>query len=380
MSRSLFREKEAQWYSGINGLFSSVAQVILIRELFAAFSGNEFLFSIGLSIWLLAGAAGNRISGHILPLKLPWLFLFYMLSCIGGVLVIRGIPRLLLPGELQSPLFITAVILVAVVPCALFTGALFGVLAHSYQGKLLYRWENAGTIAGLILVSWAIYHTATHLFILLSAAVCLLPALWKNRATFGLAALFLLIFMLVEPQSNKWKYGGNNFSVVYGREGEIAVDNESKMVLLNKRVYRMGYPYPSIEQSVHVPLSIRKANSVLLIHDNGHSAEVRKYNPSELVCIESEPLLADSGCICQTPERLLHKNLFDVVLLGSDIPENMAMSRLFTEDFFYRIKGMMTDSGLFSFTLSLNSNYLDKHEKKLKDLMIATLLQAFRVV
>ena len=254
------------------------------------------------------------------------------------------------------------------------------MFAHSYQGKLLYRWDNARTIAGLILVSWAIYHTATHLFILLSAAVCLLPALWKNRATFGLAALFLLIFMLVEPQSNKWKYGGNNFSVVYGREGEIAVDNESKMVLLNKRVYRMGYPYPSIEQSVHVPLSIRKANSVLLIHDNGHSAEVRKYNPSELVCIESEPLLADSGCICQTPERLLHKNLFDVVLLGSDIPENMAMSRLFTEDFFYRIKGMMTDSGLFSFTLSLNSNYLDKHEKKLKDLMIATLLQAFRVV
>jgi hypothetical protein len=79
MSRSLFREKEAQWYSGINGLFSSVAQVILIRELFAAFSGNEFLFSIGLSIWLLAGAAGNRISGHILPLKLPGWFLFYML-------------------------------------------------------------------------------------------------------------------------------------------------------------------------------------------------------------------------------------------------------------------------------------------------------------
>jgi len=41
---------------------------------------------------------------------------------------------------------------------------------------------------------------------------------------------------------------------------------------------------------------------------------------------------------------------------------------------------MMTDSGLFSFTLSLNSNYLDKYEKKLKDLLIATLQQTFSVV
>ncbi|NLL13412.1 MAG: hypothetical protein GX267_08410 [Fibrobacter sp.] len=380
MMMSLFRKKEAQWYSGANGLFSSVAQVIFIREIFAVFSGNEFLLSLALSIWLLFGAAGNRLSRHILPLKLTWLFFLYLLSCVGGILIIRIIPRFVLPGELQSPLFITIVMLISVVPCALLTGALFGVLTNSYKGRLLYRWENVGTIAGLILVSWAVYHTITHLVIILSAALCLLPVLWKNRVAFGLAVLSLLIFVLIEPQSNKWKYGGEDYSVIYGREGEIAIDNERKVVLLNKRIYRMGYPHPSVEQSVHVPLSIRRADRILLIHDNGHSAEIRKYNPSELVCIESEPLLTDSGCICQTPERLSRKKQFDVVILGSDVPENMAMSRLFTEDFFYRIKEMMTDSGLFSFTLSLNSNYLDKYEKKLKDLLIATLQQTFSVV
>lgn len=374
-----FRKKRARWYSFANGLFSSVVQVIFIRELFAVFSGNEFLFSLGLSIWLLSGAVGSRISNHI-SLNLPWLFLLYLVSCIGAILIIRSIPGFLLPGELQSPLFIAAVILIAEVPCAFLTGALFGVLAHSYEGKLLYRWENAGTIAGLILVSLAIYQNSTHLFIILSAALFLLPVLWKNRFVFSLAVVILLFFLLIEPQSNRWKYRGNDVSVIYGREGEIAIDNESNMVLLNSKVYRMGYPYPAVEQSVHVPLSIRNANSILLINNNGHLNEIRKYNPSELVCIESEPALADSGCICQTPERLSRKNKFDVVLLGCDIPENMAMSRLFTESFFYRIKKMMTDSGLFSFTLSLNSNYLDKHEKKLKELMISTLLQTFSVV
>ncbi len=377
---SLFRNRAAQWYSGANGLFSSVAQVIFIRELFAVFSGNEFLLSLGLSIWLLAGAAGNRISRYIIPLKMSWLFLFYLLSCIGGILIIRVIPRFVLPGELQSPLFITAVILVAIVPCALLTGALFGVLARFCEGKFLYRWENAGTIAGLILVSWTVYYAVNHLVIILLAAICLLPALWKDRIVFGLAALSLLIFVLIEPHSNKWKYGGEDFSVFYGREGEIAVDNERNVVLLNKQVYRMGYPNPSIEQSVHVPLSIRSADRILLIHDNGHSAEIRKYNLSELVCIESEPLLADSGCVCQTPERLSRKNPFDIVLLGCDLPENMAMSRLFTEEFFYRMKEMMTDSGLFSFTLSLNSNYLDEYEEKMKSLMVSTLSQVFGVV
>jgi len=379
MMRSLIRNRLSQWYSGVNGLFSSVAQVIFIREIFAVFSGNEFLLSLGLSIWLLSGAVGNRLSKYFLPLKLPWLFLLYLLSCIGGILIIRAIPRFVLPGELQSPLFITAVMLTSVVPCALLTGALFGVLAYSCRGKLLYRWENTGTVVGLILVSLAVYYTINHLFIILSASICLLPVLWKNRNAFSLAVFFLLVFLLIEPQANKWKYGEGNFSVTYGREGEIAIDKKKKVVLLNKRIYRMDYPNPSVEQSVHVPLSIRSADHILLIHDNGHSAEIRKYNPSELVCIESEPLLTDSGCVCQTPERLSRKNQFDIVLLGCDVPENMAMSRLFTEDFFCRIKEMMTDSGLFSFTLSLNSNYLDKYEKKLKDLIIATLLQVFSV-
>ncbi len=378
--KKIFRNEGARWYSFANGLFSSVAQVIFIRELFAVFSGNEFLFSLGLSIWLLSGAAGNRISRYILTLKLPWLFLLYLLSCIGGILIIRSIPGLLLPGELKSPLFITAVILVAELPCAFLTGALFGVLAHSNEGKFLYRWENAGTIAGLILVSCAIYQNSTHLFIILSAALFLLPVLWKNRVVLSLAIAILLVFMQIEPQSNNWKYKGKDVSVIYGREGEIAIDNEKNMMLLNGQVYRMGYPYPAVEQSVHVPLSIRNANRILLIHDNGHYDAIRKYNPSELVCIESEPVLADSGCICQTPERLSRKNKFDVVILGSDVPQNMAMSRLFTEDFFCRTKEMMTDSGLFSFTLSLNSNYLDKHETKLKDLLVSTLLQVFSVV
>ena len=57
------------------------------------------------------------------------------------------------------------------------------------------------------------------------------------------------------------------------------------------------YLVSAVEQSVHVPLSIRNANRILLIHDNGHYDAIRKYNPSELVCIESEPVLADSGCI-----------------------------------------------------------------------------------
>ncbi len=380
MNSKISQIKTGQWYSAANGLFSSVAQIIIIRELFAVFSGNEFLLSISLSVWLLSSALGNRISPAFLKIKLPWLIFLYLLSSVGAIFVIRAMPGFLFPGELYSPVLITGVVVLAEVPCSLLAGTLFGVLASNNYGKLLYRWDNAGTIAGLTLISCAIYYNTTHLLIILLSAAFLLPALWKKRFIFSLAIASLLIFLLIEPQSNIWKYKGRVSSVIYGREGEIAIDNDRNVILLNNRVYRTGYPLPFIEQAVHVPLSIRGADRILLIHDNGHSTEIRKYNPSELVCLESEPVLADTGCICQTPERLPIRSPFDAVLVGCDVPENIAMSRLFTDGFFYRVKEMMTDSGLFSFTLSLNSNYLNTHEKKLKDLMAATLSRTFRFV
>jgi hypothetical protein len=82
----------------------------------------------------------------------------------------------------------------------------------------------------------------------------------------GLLSAWLRSFFLFLCWLNLNQTNGNTeeiISLLFMERGEIAVDNESKMVLLNNAGIRMGYPYPSIEQSVHVPLSIRKANSVI---------------------------------------------------------------------------------------------------------------------
>lgn len=354
--------------------------MIFIRELFAVFSGNELILSISLAIWLLACASGSRFSRKFVSFRLPWLTFFYLFSCLAGIIIIRVIPRLLLPGELSSPIRIIAVILVAEIPCSFIAGVLFGVLAEKFDGRLLFRWENTGNLAGLVLLSLAFSNNVSHLLIVFTSSCFLLPVILENRRIFCIAISCLLAFIVIDSVSNKWKYNRSISFIIYGREGEVAIDRTNDLILLNNQVYRTGFSNPLTEQSVHIPLSIGKTDRILLIHDNGHSAEIRKYHPSKLVCLESEPALADSGCICQTPERLSRNDTFDIVLLGCDVPENIAMNRMFTDAFFHRVKYMMTDSGLFSFTLNLNSNYLDVHERKLKDLFVTTLLQVFKFV
>lgn len=374
-----FRIQKAGLCSGANGLFSSIAQIIFIRELLTVFSGNELFLGMGISIWLLAGAAGNRFFKSFETIKLPWLSLISLFSCIGGILLVRTIHLFVLPGELLTPIIAVPVLILAEAPVSFFSGVVFGVLADSYCGKSVYRYDNAGNLIGLLLVTSAIYLNISHLCIM-SLGVCfLLPLMWRNSGIICISLSLIFLFIIFEPMSIKWKYSGNISSVIQGRGGEIAVDRKNDLIFLNNSIYRSGGSVPYIEQAVHVPLSIRNAKKVLLIHNNGQLNEIKKYE-TEIHCIESEPALADSSCSCRISEVMFRNKPFDAVLLGCDIPENIASNRLFTDEFFHEVKGMLADSGLFSFTLSLNNNYLNANELKLKDLLCSTLSRSFNYV
>ena len=118
---------------------------------------------------------------------------------------------------------------------------------------------------------------------------------------------------------------------------------------------------------------------VLLIQDQGHSKEIRKYTGTELTCLEHNPSLADEKCSCGSPETYGFSQKFDVIISGVSIPENLSESRFFTESFFHRMKMNMTDTGTF-FTLHFNSEYLSKEEKQIRDFTVRTLSAVFKNV
>ena len=60
----------------ILGFGAQVGQVVLLRELFIVFSGNEFSFGIAFSAWLLAcglgSAFGALLMGYVGKIRLLW--------------------------------------------------------------------------------------------------------------------------------------------------------------------------------------------------------------------------------------------------------------------------------------------------------------------
>jgi hypothetical protein len=248
------------------------------------------------------------------------------------------------------------------------------------NGARVYRWDNAGNLAGFILITFCILFALPHRLSIVAVSLLYIPLLINHWWKFGLAILVLYSIFLLDPVSARWKYHSEITTVKYGRSGEIGKGTDGATVWLNNTVYKTNVSNAHIEQAVHVPLSIRYPKKVLLVHDNGHLKEIRKYASATYKCVEFEPLLADSDCICTTIERLPAIEKYDAIILGCDIPQNISEGRMFTDHFFNRMKMRLENNGVFSFSFNVNTEYLDKNTKQIIDITKSTLMSCYNYV
>jgi len=146
----------------ITGFSNIVTQVLLLRELLVNFQGNELTLGIILGNWVIAAAIGAYLARRSsrekpnLLILLQFLFAAILPLSIYFCRVSKtafGIQ----PGEGVSLWFIFLVSLLAVLPLAMRSGALFSICA-SFFGSIarVYTAEVCGMILGGI--------TATYLF------------------------------------------------------------------------------------------------------------------------------------------------------------------------------------------------------------------------
>lgn len=362
------------------GFFSSIVQIVLVRETIAVFSGNEIVLSIALAFWLLSSGIGSRISKKMSSSGTLLVLFFNMFLSLLVITGIRYIPRTALPGEVFSLLFILFVLIIVISPCSFLSGALFSILSCSANGPKLYRSENAGNIAGTMLSALLIAFQIPHSFIVLIGITALITNLFQRKILVLSIVVTCFVFTIFESATIRWKYPAAVATVCYGKSGELAFDTIHKITYLNRRFYSSEDNGPVIEQAVHVPLSIRDGKTVLLIQNRGHVKEINRYNDKDIVCIEDEPLLSDTVCKCKFFERLPSNNKFDFVILGYGLPDNISSNRYFTDAFFRKVHSMVQDSGLFSFTFELNNEYPDNTERKIINSIISTLHSNFKFV
>ncbi len=358
------------------GIGAAGIQCIFIREFLGIFHGNELVIGLILGLWLLCSGIGSRSARAHHKKSIEFIVLLLVVSALYGCISIRGVRLLSGPGEMLSPLTITAFIVLTQSPFAFFSGYLFGTISLSTPRRGVYGIENAGNMAGSLIVFGGVLSFIPNALLLV---VCLLPYIFTistRRLFLGISLVACALFLFIDPQSRNWKYQSEPDVVRYGHQGEIAfiISGTDTSLLVNNHLYRSNIVLPSIEQSVHIPLSfLPHAKRVLLVHDRHHRRELTKYPGLEIDCIESEPLLADSGMVTGTVSRYCCEKKYDCILLATDIPYNAGSNRYFTRSFYTRCKKMMSDSSLLSVTLSFNTNYMSASSRQLFTTVYTTL-------
>jgi spermidine synthase len=147
----------------ILGFASTTAQVMVIRELLVAFTGNELTIAVTLAIWLLAVGFGSLVAGRRASsagYSLPALMIIAGLVCVIQVISIRLVlPLVAGAGELVTPTAILVLSGAGILPGAILFGALFvGLAARAGSAGLarpiasIYGAEAGGSaLSGLAL-------------------------------------------------------------------------------------------------------------------------------------------------------------------------------------------------------------------------------------
>ncbi|MCX7726710.1 MAG: hypothetical protein N2053_07660 [Chitinispirillaceae bacterium] len=367
----------------VSGFSTAIAQNIVIREIFTIVSGNELTIGLILSLWLVATAIGSVVGGkyffknnNILLFFLSFIFVL----CITGI---RSSRLLFLPGEAISPIYLTILIILFTIPLAFWGGYIFGIIStQKKNGNLVYRSEQFGTLCGLTCFSVGAIALLPNYLLSLSFLLIILTAINGKWWKFFII-LIISFFIFSDRLTINFKYPTKINKIIYGLEGEIAfskVDNDT-IVFVNGSLYSTSYSIPLIEQSVHTPFSMHpNPKKALLLNQHGHITEITKYKDVEITCRRLDLLIKDISCVFSTIDNLIKKEKFDIIILATSLPENIASSRYFTKEFFSKIHLLTADSGIFSFTLPIYSEHLSKNQWSIHNIIVSTLKTVFRDV
>jgi len=364
------------------GVFTAVMQTILLREVLAVTGGNELIIGVVLSGWLAATAAGSE-TGRRFPaghgsVAVPLLIVFSLCA----LFAVRGSRLFGRPGEELSPVMILVVAsFIAALP-ALAGGYLFGAWTVASTAPDLYRREQAGTLAGLALVSAAVALSLPHTVIIAVAALPLFFCMPPRWLRFTAGAL-LLIPLASDHTTAAWKYPVAVTSIETSRDGEIAEarSDGNRVLFVNGRVLVAGFSTPFVEKSVHTPCSMHPhPRKILIINGTAERVEAQKYKGAEVVCMRTDHLPVDGSCSFGDAGMMRGGAPYDVVIVGGGLPETIAQSRVYTVSFLRFLQSLTADSGIVSLTLPFTSEIPDRHDVMVRDIVFSTMRKVFPFV
>jgi spermidine synthase len=400
------------------GFTSTIAQVVLMRELVATFYGSELLFGLVLTAWLAWVAMGSwglvrlpclspsrlRVGGTGGPRVFAAGLVLSGVSFLAQTTLVRAARTLLgiTPGALVEFGPMVAVVVLILAPLCLVTGLLFtlGVRLVVERGGLTgqaYVWESVGAVGGgalfsFVLVRWldpfqiAILLGAANLIV----AVRLLKPDTRNLklSLGGVILLVIVAFPVGHALHNftlSWQWSDLVFAAdsPYGRLTVQARDGQRVFFENGLLTFETQGTFP--EEVAHFPLLVHAAPREVLLIGGGVAGDVReilKHPITSVTYVELDPLLIEAAqahlppqdaavlgdsrvALVLTDGRLYVQQCqesavrcgFDVVILDLPEPATGALNRFYTREFFSEVRAVLDPGGVFALGLPSAENY-----------------------
>ncbi|MBI5686226.1 MAG: fused MFS/spermidine synthase [Verrucomicrobia bacterium] len=417
------------------GAASVIAQLVLMREMLAAFAGNEMVLGIILGNWLLLTGAGawlGRASGRLrnregafiaalIFIAVAPLVQVFLLAVLRNAVFGRGIQVGLTETVLAS--------FVVLLPFCVASGWLLTLACSAVTGKSgasgigrVYVADCIGSIAGGALFSFVLVRFFDHLGILFFPALLNLLlagalAVWFGKklllavaAILAAALAGVILFANADALATDIQFAGQHV-VFRGNSpyGKLVVTDSSGQY----NFIENGLPLTStdstqqVEETVHYAMAQRPgARRVLIVCGgvSGTAREVLKYGAVDVTCVELDPLIIEAGYrflpdnmsfirtgegpstvphirFVNTDGRLFVKqtaDLYDVVIVDVPDPSTSQLNRFYTAEFFGEVKRVLSDGGVLSFGLGRYADYVSPELARLLTSARRTLDTAFK--
>lgn len=400
------------------GCLGIAGQLVLLRELMAAYGGNEFSVGVTVAAWVLCEALGARLYGLRSSFiahysSLITLSLLTSLAAVPAAILVRPLLGVL-PGEtLSIPLLLLATFLVVLLPAATH-GALFvAAAARRTQGiGSAYVWEGIGTALGGLACFLLLNRLSSLAVVALSAlpliaAAGIGPGRTRTKWATWILGLGVLASLVCALPIERWAWsrawrGQHVASVANSPYGKtIRMERSGQHLILYDGLPTLAIPPTQserIEELALLPVLCHPAACRVLVlgHDLAIPAALSRFRPDiEVVAIQLDPVLArtslaalssDSSLppprfslVISDPVMFLRTRpaAFDCIILTDAAPGSLGSSRLFAAEFYRLCRERLAPGGILAIPGPGNPVSLSLDAGRILSTRQRTLLAAF---
>jgi spermidine synthase len=410
---------------GCLGFSAVFTQLVLMREMLAAFCGNEMVLGILLGNWLLLTGLGSFLGRTTARLKKPLAVLIVAQVLIAvlppaQVLALRTLRDVAFTrGAMVGTVETAAASFLLLLPYCLVSGYLLTLACSVLSGTderaigRVYLADSVGSIIGGALFSFVLVQRLDHFALLYVPAMLNLPLAalaawrwgWRWLGGVALAALAGLIAVILSMDldglttqlqypSQKVIFRGNS---PYGRlvvtesAGQVNFIENGLPVISTGNVQQ-------VEETVHYAMAQRpESERVLLIGGgiSGTAREILKYRVKEVIYVEMDPLVIKLGLgqkflpgsrdeprisILNTDGRLYVRSpgrAFDVIILDTPEPASAQANRFYTAEFFASVKQRLGADGVLSLAIGQFDGHVSPELARMLASVYETLKKTF---